>query len=79
MTIEHTNASTPVVDIHQQHLKAAEHCDAAAVSHKEAAKHIKSGDMTTANVHSELAHGHISKAHEIIQLASGVKAMNGTK
>lgn len=79
MTIEHTSTSTPATDTHQQHLKAAEHCDAASVSHKEAAKHLKSGDMTNAKVHSEVAHEHITKAHEISQLASGAKAMNGTK
>lgn len=78
MTIEHTSVSTPGTDTHQQHLKAAEHCDAASASHKEAAKHVKSGDMTSAKAHSEKAHEHITKAHEISQLASGAKAMNSS-
>jgi hypothetical protein len=78
MTFELKNEGSQVADTHQHHLKAAEHCDAASVSHKEAAKHVKNGDLKSANSHCEIARGHIVKANEHCELASNAKSMSNT-
>jgi hypothetical protein len=49
---------------HGNHMKAAEHCDAASVAHKEAAKHIESGDSKHAGYHAAIAQGHTIQATE---------------
>ena len=45
------------------HQKAAEHCVAASVAHKEAAKHLDAGDAKSAGFHAAVAHGHTIQAH----------------
>jgi hypothetical protein len=64
MTIDpKTNSAMPATP-HQTHTKAAEHCDAASVAHKEAAKHSASGDAKQAGFHAAVAQGHILQANE---------------
>jgi hypothetical protein len=48
----------------QNHVKAAEHCDAASKAHKEAAKSSSSGDVKQAGYHAAVAQGHTIQAHE---------------
>ena len=55
-----SNQSTP----QQSHTKAAEHCDAASTSHKEAAKHYAYGDAKQGGMHAQAAQGHTMKANE---------------
>jgi hypothetical protein len=54
---------------HGNHLKAAEHCDAASAAHKEAAKHTELGDSKHAGYHAAVAQGHTLQASEHSDMA----------
>ena len=53
----------------QHHMQAAEHLEAAAKSHKEAAKLIGSGDAKGAQTHIEKAKTHAAQAAEHVMEA----------
>lgn len=61
MTIDPKTGTTTA---HQNHIKAAQHCDAASMAHKEAAKHNEAGDAKHAGYHAAVAHGHTVQAAE---------------
>jgi hypothetical protein len=69
MALEQKSPTSSSVTPHQMHTKAAEHCDAAAKAHKEAAKHHESGDSKQAGNHAAVAHGHILHANEHSEMA----------
>jgi hypothetical protein len=54
---------------HGNHMKAAEHCDAASTAHKEAAKHTELGDSKHAGYHAAIAQGHTIQAGEHSDMA----------
>lgn len=64
MTLDPKTNTNNHLTPHQTHLKASEHCDAAAKAHKDAAKHIETGDMKQAGYHAAVAHGHVVHANE---------------
>ena len=64
MTIDPKSNSAMTITPHQTHTKAPEHCDAASVAHKEAAKHSASGDAKQAGIHAAVAQGHTLQAHQ---------------
>ena len=53
----------------QVHVKASEHCDAAAKAHKEAARHSEAGDHKQAGYHAAVAQGHTVQAAEHSEMA----------
>ena len=53
----------------QHHLQAAEHLEAAAKSHKDAAKLMGSGDPKAAQIHVEKAKSHAAQAVEHVMEA----------
>lgn len=68
-----TNPTSP----HQNHVKAAEHCDAASAAHKQAAKHAESGDVKQAGYHAAVAQGHTLQANEHSEIACKKTANSG--
>ena len=64
MTIDPKSNSATPANQQQTHAKAAEHCDAASMAHKEAAKHAESGDAKQAGFHAAVAQGHTLQANE---------------
>lgn len=58
--VDTTSATTP----EQHHVKAAEHLELAAKSHKEVAKLIGSHDHAGATAHVKVATEHVAQAHE---------------
>lgn len=69
MTIDTKTAHPDTTTAHQNHVKAAEHCDAASAAHKEAAKHAESGDAKHAGYHAAVAQGHTIQANEHSEMA----------
>lgn len=69
MTLDPKANITSAETVHQNHIKAAEHCDAASVAHKEAAKHSEAGDAKHAGYHAAVAHGHTVQANEHSEIA----------
>jgi hypothetical protein len=63
------SASSTTPAAYQNHVKAAEHCDAASASHKEAAKHVQSGDVKQAGQHAAVAQGHMTQAKQHSDIA----------
>lgn len=47
---------------HEHHLKASEHLEIAAKSHKDAAKHLVAGDHKSAAQHASIAQEHTLQA-----------------
>lgn len=58
----------------QHHLKAAEHLDVAARSHKEAAKLLESGDQKAAELQLKIARNNVLRAG--MQVIEAGKKMN---
>lgn len=69
MTLDPKSNSTIPVTAQQHHMKAAEHCAAATLSHKEAAKHSEAGDAKHAGYHAAVAHGHTTQAKDHSEMA----------
>lgn len=69
MSIDPKSNATDTTPVHQNHTKAAEHCDAASMAHKEAAKHAQAGDAKHAGYHAAVAHGHTIQANEHSEIA----------
>ena len=64
MTVDQKSTTTGTATAQQNHLKAAECCNSAAVAHTEAAKHSASGDTKSAGYHAAVAQGHTLNAAE---------------
>ncbi|PRY99322.1 hypothetical protein BCM14_0766 [Jezberella montanilacus] len=64
MTVDQKSTTTGTATAQQNHLKAAECCNSAAVAHTEAAKHSASGDVKSAGYHAAVAQGHTLNAAE---------------
>ena len=64
MTVDQKSTTTGTATAQQNHLKAAECCNSAAVAHTEAAKHSASGDAKSAGYHAAVAQGHTLNAAE---------------
>ena len=64
MTTDTKTHAADTATAHQNHVKAAEHCDAASTAHKEAAKHVEAGDAKNAGYHAAVAQGHTIHAQE---------------
>ncbi len=64
MTVDQKSTATGAATAQQNHLKAAECCNSAAVAHTEAAKHSASGDAKSAGYHAAVAQGHTLNAAE---------------
>lgn len=69
MSIDPKSNTVDTTTAHQNHVKAAEHCDAASIAHKEAAKHAESGDAKHAGFHAAVAQGHTIQANEHSEMA----------
>lgn len=69
MTLDQKTNHVDSTTAHQNHVKAAEHCDAASIAHKEAAKHAEAGDAKHAGYHAAVAQGHTIQASEHSDMA----------
>ncbi|MBU3617981.1 MULTISPECIES: hypothetical protein [unclassified Polynucleobacter] len=69
MTTDTKTHAADTTNAHHNHVKAAEHCDAASLAHKEAAKHVEAGDAKHAGYHAAVAQGHTIQAQEHSDIA----------
>lgn len=69
MTIDPKSSNASQTTPQATHAKAAEHCDAASLAYKEAAKHHESGDVKQAGYHAAVAQGHTLHANEHSEMA----------
>lgn len=61
MSIDPKLNAADTTPAHQNHAKAAEHCDASSIAHKETAKHSQAGDA--------ISHGHTLQTNEHSEIA----------